>query len=181
MLDVPKFTNRRLRWVRVEVHNGVVTCKDVHIRREVERLKPIGGPPPRLTQNRTGRWDGCASTAERAYRRTNTAGNGRAGTTGGVYRRADGSGHRDKTQRFGASPVDTGGFWAYPCGHLTQGPASHKDGPVMVKLLPNGNPLVPVRAEAPDGGLRFPASRGESPRPQSILTLNALTHRTPGG
>lgn len=45
VLNVPKIVNRRVQWVRVTVDNGAVACKDAEIKREVERLKPIGGPP----------------------------------------------------------------------------------------------------------------------------------------
>ena len=44
-MDIPKLQpDRTVQWVRVTVSAGLVACKDDYIRREVEKLKPIGGP-----------------------------------------------------------------------------------------------------------------------------------------
>ncbi|MGH9631694.1 MAG: hypothetical protein ACRD7E_25590, partial [Bryobacteraceae bacterium] len=45
ILEVPKVVNQRIRWVRAEIHSGVVTCKDRAIKRDIESLKLTGGPP----------------------------------------------------------------------------------------------------------------------------------------
>jgi len=45
VMDVPRLMpDRTMQLVRVTVSDGVVVCKDDYIRREVEALKPPGGP-----------------------------------------------------------------------------------------------------------------------------------------
>lgn len=45
-LEVPVVdAQRKVRWVRVIVNNGAVTCADDAVRRKVEALNPPGGFP----------------------------------------------------------------------------------------------------------------------------------------
>lgn len=45
VMEVPKIVKRRIRWVRVVIEHQAVTCADAAIRKAVEALRPIGGPP----------------------------------------------------------------------------------------------------------------------------------------